>query len=59
MTKQVSPEGDAVQLTNIPVHPGGPTLEVAHVDSVSANAFGISWAGDGLSGFSNPFNWAA
>jgi hypothetical protein len=59
MTKAVSPDGDQVQLTNIPVHPGGPTLDVAHVDAVTADAFGISWSGDGLSGFSNPFNWAA
>ena len=59
MTKQMSPEGDAVQLTNIVVHPGGPTLEVAHVDGASNDAFGIAWSGDGLSGFSNPFAWAA
>ena len=59
MTKERSPEGDQVQLTNITVHPGGPTLGVAHVDAVSNNAFGIAWSGDGLSGFSNPFSWAA
>lgn len=59
MTKEMSPEGDAVQLTNIVVHPGGPTLEVAHVDGASNDAFGIAWSGDGLSGFSNPFAWAA
>ena len=59
MTKHVTPEGDEVQLTNIVVHPGGPTLDVAHVDAASNSAFGISWSGDGLSGFSNPFAWAA
>lgn len=58
MTKHLSPEGDQVQLTNISVHPGGPNLDVAHVDGASNDAFGISWSGDGLSGFSNPFSWA-
>lgn len=59
MTKEMTPEGEQVQLTNIVVHPGGPTLDVAHVDKVSNNAFGIAWSGDGLSGFSNAFSWAA
>lgn len=59
LTKQVSPDGDQVQLSNIAVHPGGPTLDVAVVDAVSADAFGITWSGDGLSGFSNSFTWAA
>ena len=59
MTKQRSPEGDQVQLTNITVHPGGPTLDVAQIDHASNEAFGIGWSGDGLSGFSNPFRWAA
>jgi hypothetical protein len=59
MNMEVSPEGDQVQLTNIVVHPGGPTLGVAHVDAASNNPFGIAWSGDGLSGFSNPFSWAA
>ena len=59
MTKQVTPEGDSVQLTNIVVHPAGPTLDVAHVDAVTNSAFGITWSGDGLSGFSNSFAWAA
>lgn len=59
LTKQQSPEGEQVQLTNISVHPGGPTLDVAMIDGAQNNAFGISWSGDGLSGFSNPFSWAA
>jgi hypothetical protein len=59
LTKQVTPEGDQVQLTNIVVHPAGPTLDVAHADSVSVDVFGISWSGDGRSGFSNAFAWAA
>jgi hypothetical protein len=29
------------------------------VDAVTADAFGISWSGEGLSGFSNAFKWAA
>ena len=59
MTKHFSPEGEPVELTNITVHPGGPTLEVAHIDRADNDAFGIAWSGDGLSGFSNPFAWAA
>ena len=59
MTKEVTPEGEPVQLTNIVVHPAGPTLEVAHVDAATNSAFGITWSGDGLSGFSNSFTWAA
>ncbi len=59
MTKHLSPEGDQVQLTNIVAHPAGPTLDIAHSDSVQADAFGIAWAGDGLSSFSNAFTWAA
>ena len=59
MTKHLSPDGDEVQLTNIVVHPGGPTLDVAHVDEANNDAFGIAWGGDGLSGFSNAFDWAA
>jgi hypothetical protein len=59
LTKQVTPDGDEVQLTNIVVHPAGPTLDVAHADSVAVDVFGISWTGDGRSGFSNAFAWAA
>lgn len=59
LAKQVTPDGGTVQLTNIVVHPAGPTLDVAHADSVSMDVFGISWSGDGRSGFSNGFAWAA
>ena len=59
LSKEATPEGDPVQLTNIVVHPAGPTLDVAHVDQVSNRPFGIEWSGDGLSGFSNAFSWAA
>ena len=59
LTKQRSPEGDQVELSGITVHPGGPTLHVAEIDDADNSAFGISWSGDGLSGFSNPFSWAA
>ena len=59
LTKNMSPEGAQVQLTNIPAHPGGPTLDVATADSVHNSPFGITWSGDGLSSFSNRFAWAA
>ncbi len=59
LTKELTPDGDPVQLTNIVVHPAGPTLDVAVADRVTNSAFGIDWSGDGLSGFSNPFAWAA
>jgi len=59
LTKELTPDGDAVQLTNIVVHPAGPTLDVAIADNVANSAFGIDWSGSGLSGFSNPFAWAA
>jgi hypothetical protein len=58
LTKHVTPEGAPVELTNIVVHPAGPTLEVAHADAVTNNVFGIGWSGDGLSSFSNAFAWA-
>lgn len=59
LTKSVTADGERVQLTNIVVHPGGPTLDVAVVDAARNSAFGINWSGDGLSGFSNGFAWAA
>lgn len=59
LTKHVTEDGAPVQLSNIVVHPGGPTLDVAHIDAARNAAFGIDWSGDGLSGFSNPFRWAA
>jgi len=59
LTKELTAEGDPVQLTNIVVHPAGPTLDVAIADAVANSVFGIDWAGDGLSGFTNAFSWAA
>lgn len=59
LAKEETPEGDPVQLTNIVAHPSGPTLDVAVADQVNNSAFGIDWAGDGLSGFANRFAWAA
>ena len=59
LAKQVTAEGEQVQLTNIVVHPASATLDVAHADSVTMDVFGISWSGDGRSGFSNGFAWAA
>ena len=59
LAKEVTPDGDPVQLTNIVAHPAGPTLDVAVADQVDNSPFGIDWSGDGLSGFSNRFAWAA
>jgi hypothetical protein len=59
LTKELTQDGDPVQLTNIVIHPAGPTLDIAIADRVANSAFGIDWSGDGLSGFSNPFAWAA
>jgi hypothetical protein len=59
LTKELTPDGDPVQLTNIVIHPAGPTLDVAIADQVNNSIFGIDWSGDGLSAFSNPFSWAA
>jgi hypothetical protein len=59
LTKQLTPDGDPVQLTSVVIHPAGPTLDIAVADQVTNSAFGIDWSGDGLSGFSNPFAWAA
>ena len=50
--------GERVELTNIVIHPAGPTLGVAAVSARNA-PFGIEWSGEGLSGFSNRFAWAA
>ena len=52
-------DDDAVSLTNIVVHPAGPTLGLAPVDRVDNNAFGIAWSGEGRSGFANRFAWSA
>jgi hypothetical protein len=48
-----------VSLTNIIVHPAGPTLGLAPVDRVDNKAFGIDWSGEGRSGFANRFAWSA
>lgn len=49
--------GDPVTLTNIVVHPAGPTLGIAPVSQSRVSAFGIEFSGQDLSGFSNPFSW--
>lgn len=59
LTKEVTPEGEPIQLTNIVIHPAGPTLDIAVADEVTNSVFGIDWSGDGLSGFSNPFAWTS
>src|SRR5262245_41475482 len=53
--RMLTPDGDPVSLTNIVVHPAGPTLGLAPVDRVDNNAFGIAWSGQGRSGFANRF----
>ena len=45
--RMVTPDGEAVSLTNIVVHPAGPTLRLAPVEHVDNNAFGIDWSGEG------------
>ena len=50
--------GDQVSLTNIVAHPAGPTLGLAPVSRAQVSAFGIEYAGEGLSGFANRFSWA-
>lgn len=59
LTKEATPEGDPIQLTNIVIHPAGPTLDIAVADQVTNSVFGIDWSGDGLSAFSNPFAWTS
>jgi hypothetical protein len=54
----LTPDGAPVELTNIVIHPAGPTLAVATV-SGNNSPFGIAWSGRGMSGFSNRFRWAA
>jgi hypothetical protein len=56
--QSLAPDGEPVQLTHIVVHPAGPTLGVTTVQADN-KPFGIMWSGQGLSGFSNRFNWAA
>jgi hypothetical protein len=55
----LTPDGSPVELTNIVVHPAGPTLAVTTVDAERNSPFGITWGGKGMSGFSNRFRWAA
>jgi hypothetical protein len=50
--------GEPVTLTNITVHPAGPTLGVAPVSEVKVSAFGIEYEGKDLSGFANRFSWS-
>ena len=59
LAKEMTEDGDPVQLTNIVIHPAGPTLDIAVADKVHNSVFGIDWSGDGLSAFSNRFTWAA
>jgi len=49
--------GDPVTLTNIVLHPAGPTLALAPVSRSQVSAFGIEYSGQDLSGFANRFNW--
>ncbi|MCH2626455.1 MAG: DUF1326 domain-containing protein [Acidimicrobiales bacterium] len=51
--------GEVVSLTGVDTHPAGPVLELAPVSTSSISAMGISFGGEGLSGFANPFSWAA
>ena len=57
-TTKVMVEDEPVQLTNIVVHPAGPTLDVAQADGVTVDVHGITWSGDSLSSFTNRFAWA-
>ena len=57
LAMETTPEGDPIQLTNIVIHPAGPTLAVAVACNVKNSVFGIDWGGSGLSGFSNAFAW--
>ena len=50
--------GDVVELHGIDTHPAGPVMGLAPVSTSSVSAMGISYGGEGLSGFSNPFSWA-
>jgi hypothetical protein len=49
--------GEQVELTNIVVHPAGPTLGLAPVSQSQVSAFGIDFSGQDLSGFANRFSW--
>lgn len=56
--QMLTESGEPVELTNIVVHPAGPSLAVAPASAKNA-PFGFAWQGEGLSGFSNRFSWAA
>ena len=53
----INSSGDLVELHGIDAHPAGPVLGLAPVSTSSVSAMGISFGGEGLSGFSNPFSW--
>ena len=53
----VNGSGDLVELHAIDAHPAGPVLGLAPVSTSSVSAMGISFGGENLSGFSNPFSW--
>jgi hypothetical protein len=50
--------GEPAKLTGV-FHPGGETLTIARATRSQVSAFGIDFAFEGKSGFSNPFSWAA
>lgn len=56
--QMLTESGEPVELTNIVIHPAGPTMGVAVVSGRNS-PFGATWGGEGLSGFSNRFAWAA
>ena len=59
-TVERGPDGaDAVTLTGIVAHPAGPVLTVTPGESVTWSLLGMEYAGDGRSGFTAPFSWAA
>ena len=55
----VNGSGEVGSLTGVDTHPAGPDLGMAPVSTSSISAMGISFGGEGLSGFANPFRWAA
>jgi hypothetical protein len=56
-TRVTVESGEQVELTNIVVHPAGPTLGLAPVSQSQVSAFGIDFSGQDLSGFANRFSW--
>lgn len=50
--------GEPAKLTGI-FHPGGETLTIARSTKSQFSAFGMDFAHEGKSGFSNRFSWAA